>query len=151
MDTEDFHLKCEEHGFEASLYRNIRAILGDYGNQVEIRKEFPRASVERRNTGYAIDTLLETEPFTAGGPRFNFCRLIAGSEGTLAFLTDIKLNLVELPPKETGLLCVHFETIDESLRANLVALKHAPSASERGYQPVTRVSAGVNAPLPLLL
>ena len=130
METEDFHRRCEEPGFEGSLYRNIRTILGDYGNQVEIRREFPRPSVERRNTGYAIDTLLETEPFTAGGPRFNFCRLIAGSEGTLAFLTEIKLNLVELPPKETGLLCVHFETIDESLRANLVALRHSPSASE---------------------
>jgi FAD/FMN-containing dehydrogenase/Fe-S oxidoreductase len=130
METDDFHLKCEEDSFEGSLYRGIRSMLGNYENQVEIRREFPRPSVERRNTGYAIDTLLETEPFTAGAPRFNFCRLIAGSEGTLALLTEIKLNLVELPPKETGLLCVHFHTIDESLRANLVALRHAPSASE---------------------
>jgi FAD/FMN-containing dehydrogenase len=86
--------------------------------------------VERRNTGYALDLLLETAPFTAGEPDFNFCKLIAGSEGTLAFLTEIKLNLMDLPPKETGLLCVHFNTIDESLRANLIALKYAPSASE---------------------
>ena len=35
-----------------------------------------------------------------------------------------------MPPKETGLLCVHFNTIDESLRANLIALKYKPSASE---------------------
>ena len=57
---------------------------------------------------------------------FNFCKLIAGSEGTLAFITEIKLNVVPLPPKETGLLCVHFNTIDESLRANLIALKYKP-------------------------
>jgi len=56
--------------------------------------------------------------------------LIAGSEGTLAFLTEIKLNVVPLPPKEIGLLCVHFNSIDESLRANLIALKYNPSASE---------------------
>jgi Fe-S oxidoreductase len=29
-----------------------------------------------------------------------------------------------------GLLCVHFNSIDESLRANLIALKYKPSASE---------------------
>jgi Fe-S oxidoreductase len=74
--------------------------------------------------------LLETAPFTAGTEDFNFCKLIAGSEGTLAFLTEIKLNVVPLPPKEAGLLCVHFNTIDEALRANLIALKYHPSASE---------------------
>ena len=130
VDTEEFHRKCEQDGLEGSLYLNIRNILGDYSNQVDIRKEFPRKSVERRNTGYAIDVLLDTEPFTAGEPPFNFCKLIAGSEGTLAFLTEIRLNLVELPPRETGLLCMHFHSIDESLRANLIALRHTPSASE---------------------
>ncbi|HVX49059.1 MAG TPA: FAD-linked oxidase C-terminal domain-containing protein, partial [Chitinophagaceae bacterium] len=87
-------------------------------------------SIERRNTGYAVDVLLETAPFTAGTEDFNFCKLIAGSEGTLAFVTEIKLNVLPLPPKETGLLCVHFNSIDESLRANLIALKYKPSASE---------------------
>ena len=47
-----------------------------------------------------------------------------------AFITEIKLNVVPLPPKEIGLLCVHFNSIDESLRANLIALKYKPSASE---------------------
>ncbi len=105
-------------------------MLGNYENQLGIRKEFPRKSIERRNTGYALDILLDTAPFSAGGPDFNFCKLIAGSEGTLAFITEIKLNLIPLPPKETGLLCVHFNSIDESLRANLIALKYKPSASE---------------------
>ncbi len=77
-----------------------------------------------------MDVLLESAPFTAGQPDFNFCKLIAGSEGTLAFITEIKLNVVPLPPKETGLLCVHFNSIDESLRANLIALQYKPSASE---------------------
>jgi FAD/FMN-containing dehydrogenase len=51
-------------------------------------------------------------------------------KGTLAFITEIELNLVKLPPKEVGLLCVHFNSVDESLRANLIAMKYAPSASE---------------------
>lgn len=130
VNIDEFHQKCEGNGLEAAIYKNIRSLLSNYENQQEIRKEYPKPSVERRNTGYAIDLLVETAPFTAGGPDFNFCTLIAGSEGTLAFITEVKLNVVPLLQKEVGLLCVHFNTIDESLRANLIALKHGISASE---------------------
>lgn len=130
MSFDDFIAKCNGETLEASLYRSIRSQLSNYENQVEIRKEFPKKSIERRNTGYAIDMLLDTAPFTAGGDDFNFCKLIAGSEGTLTFITEIKLNLVPLPPKENGLLCVHFNNVDEALRANLIALKYKPRASE---------------------
>jgi FAD/FMN-containing dehydrogenase/Fe-S oxidoreductase len=130
ISIDDFHSKCELQNLEGDIYRSIRTMLSNYENQTEIRKEFPKKSVERRNTGYAIDVLLESAPFTAGEEDFNFCKLIAGSEGTLAFITEIKLNVVPLPPKEVGLLCVHFNSIDESLRANLIALKYKPSASE---------------------
>ncbi|HET7896811.1 MAG TPA: FAD-linked oxidase C-terminal domain-containing protein, partial [Flavisolibacter sp.] len=130
VSIDEFHAKCEGDSLEAAIYKTVRRLLSNYENAEEIRKEFPKKSVERRNTGYAVDMLLEMAPFTAGGPDFNFCSLIAGSEGTLAFLTEIKLNLVPLPPKESGLLCVHFNSIDESLRANLIALQYSPSASE---------------------
>lgn len=130
LGIEDFHQKCEGDKLEAHIYKTVRSLLSNYENQEEIRKEFPKKSIDRRNTGYAVDILLESAPFTAGGEEFNFCRLVAGSEGTLAFITEIKLNVVPLPPGEIGLLCVHFNSIDEALRANLIALKHKPSASE---------------------
>ena len=130
LDIDAFHAKCDGDSLEANIYKAVRSLLSNYENQVEIRKEFPKKSVERRNTGYAIDVLLETAPFIAGGEPFNFCKLIAGSEGTLAFITEIKLNVVPLPPSNAGLLCVHFHSIDEALRANLIALKYKPGASE---------------------
>ncbi|MBV9987465.1 MAG: FAD-binding oxidoreductase, partial [Chitinophagaceae bacterium] len=130
LDIDAFHKKCELPTLEGTIYKNTRSLLSRYENQEEIRREFPKKSVERRNTGYAIDILVDSAPFTAGGDDFNFCSLIAGSEGTLALITEIKLQLVPLPPKETGLLCVHFSTIDESLRANLIGLRYRPSASE---------------------
>jgi Fe-S oxidoreductase len=68
-----------------------------------------------------------SSPFGGGG---GLCKLIAGSEGTLCFLTEIKLNLVPLPPKTQGLVCAHFTTIDEALRATLIALKYKPQAVE---------------------
>lgn len=130
VDNDAFHEKCELNSLEGSIYKTARSVLGDYQNQQEIKKEFPKKSITRRNTGYAIDVLLESAPFEAGKSDFNFCKLLAGSEGTLAFVTEIKLNVIPLPPKETGLLCVHFNTINESLLANLVALKYKPSAVE---------------------
>ncbi|MBS1655684.1 MAG: FAD-binding oxidoreductase, partial [Bacteroidetes bacterium] len=127
---DEFHAKCELNNLEGNIYRNIRTSLSNYENQEEIRKQFPKKSIERRNTAYAVDLLLDTAPFTAGQQDFNFCKLIAGSEGTLAFITEVKLNILPMPPKEIGLMCVHFKTVDESLRANLVGLKYKPSASE---------------------
>jgi FAD/FMN-containing dehydrogenase/Fe-S oxidoreductase len=130
LTLDEFHEKCALNNLEGSIYKSVRSLLSNYENQEEIKREFPKPTVERRNTGYAVDLLVEMAPFKAGGQDFNFCSLIAGSEGTLAFITEVKLNVVDLPPKETGLLCVHFNTIDESLRANLIGLKYKPSASE---------------------
>lgn len=106
------------------------AILSDSANQAEIRRNFPKQTIERRNTGYALDALLDMAPYTPDGDDFNLAKFVAGSEGTLCFLTEIKLNLVPLPPKEGGLVCVHCRSIDEALRATLVALKYQPYAVE---------------------
>ena len=130
MNLDEFHARCEGSSLESDIYRQTRQLLSNYETQEEIRRQFPKKTVERRNTGYAVDMLIDMAPFHAGGPDFNFCSLIAGSEGTLAFLTEIKLSLSPLPPKETGLLCVHFTSIDEALHANLIAVKHPISASE---------------------
>ncbi len=118
------------NGLLGDIYTKTDAILAQEKNQIEIKNEFPKATVERRNTGYALDMLLNLAPYKKDGKPFNFCQLIAGSEGTLCFLTEIKLHVNDLPPSNTGLCCVHFNTIDESLKANLIALKYAPTASE---------------------
>jgi FAD/FMN-containing dehydrogenase/Fe-S oxidoreductase len=116
---------------EKEIYEQTFKILSNPENQAEIRKEFPKSSIPRRNTGYAIDLLLETKPFTPESTEeFNLAKLVCGSEGTLMFLTEIKLNIVPKPPKNAALLCIHCHSIDESLRANLVALKYNPSACE---------------------
>ena len=130
LSSKAFVRKCKGDSLESAIYRNIRELLSDPLNQAEIRKEYPDPVIKRRNTGYAIDLLLDREPFTANGKPFNFSTLLAGSEGTLAFTTEIKLNLVPLPPKEKILFCVHFNTLEDALQGNLVALKHKPGAVE---------------------
>ena len=115
---------------EASIYFDIKEMLSDKGNVQAIKEGFPKASVPRRNTGYALDILSEMVPFKSEGAMFNFSKLIAGSEGTLAFVTAAKIKLSKIAPPHKRLICIHCKTIDESLRANLVVLKHQPSASE---------------------
>jgi FAD/FMN-containing dehydrogenase/Fe-S oxidoreductase len=138
LSMEEFRSKCSGNTLESKIYQQINNILSDPLTQENIHTEYPDPAIHRRNTGYALDLLLETEPFvnhdttrvTRHVPRFNFSKLIAGSEGTLIFMTEIKLNLVPLPPKEKALICVHCHTIAESLKANLVALKYEPGSVE---------------------
>lgn len=130
ISPKELRQKTTGESLESTIYRTFYEILSDPENQEEIRKEFPKPSIHRRNTGYAIDLLLETDPFTGNGVPFNLSKLLAGSEGTLAFSTEIKLNLVPLPPKHKALICVHCHTVAEALEGNLVALKYNPGAVE---------------------
>ena len=113
-----------------AIYKGLYELLVNSQNRALIGEHFPSAAVVRRNSGYALDSLVAMEPFTQGGEPFNICKLIAGSEGTLAFITEVKLNLLDLPPAEVGVVCIHCHSIDESLNANIVCLKHQPMASE---------------------
>jgi FAD/FMN-containing dehydrogenase/Fe-S oxidoreductase len=132
LTVEEFQEKCSANTelLETKIYRNIKDTLEDPFNQQEIRNEFPDPKVTRRNNGYALDMLLETDPFTGNGKPFNFCKLLAGSEGTLVFVTKIKLNLLPLPPKFQGLVCAHFKSLEDALYGNIVALRHKPDAIE---------------------
>ncbi|MFO7656064.1 MAG: FAD-linked oxidase C-terminal domain-containing protein [Bacteroidales bacterium] len=130
LTKDEYKAKLNGNGLEGSIYKNIQSILEVKENQDEIRRQYPDPVLKRRNNGYAIDLLLESDPFTSNEIPFNFCKLIAGSEGTLAFITEIKLNLVPMPPKVKGLVCVHFKLLEEAFKANLIALKHDPAAIE---------------------
>ena len=130
LTQEQFDTKCRGENvvspLEQRLYVQFREWLSKPDVQRHIREGYPRPTVTRRNTGYALDAMMNH----FDDQTFNFSHLIAGSEGTLCFITEAKLNLLPLPPKETALVCAHFTTIRQSLEANLVALAHRCSASE---------------------
>jgi Fe-S oxidoreductase len=131
MDNFAFEKKCRQDNLEGNIYRNIKDILDNSENKKSIREGYPDPRIPRRNTGYALDLLLDSELFdNKSGKKFNFCKLLAGSEGTLAVTTEIKLNLVPLPPAFKTLVCVHHKYREEAFRANLVALKFKPTAVE---------------------
>ncbi|WP_237390523.1 FAD-binding and (Fe-S)-binding domain-containing protein [Fulvivirga sediminis] len=130
LSKEDFELKTAQIDLEGQLYKHIKTTLSNPDIRNQIEDNFPKKSIQRRNTGYAIDLLKDLSPFVNNGEDFNFCKLIAGSEGTLTFITEAKLALQPLPKPHQGLLCIHFESVYEALKANLTALKYQPTACE---------------------
>lgn len=136
LSDSEFNSKLTLQSLEGDIYRKINDILTNPQNRDNIEREFPDFEIERRNTGYAIDLLLRMKPFTQNGNDFNFCSLLAGSEGTLAFTSEIKLNLVPLPPLHKALVCVHCESVRQSLEANLTALEFAPTSVELMDKPI---------------
>ncbi len=126
-----FDEKCLRDNLEGRIYRQAGEMLSDPDNRKKIREDYPDPSIPRRNTGYALDLISDTEVFEDSSVRrFNFCNILAGSEGTLAITTEIKLNLVKLPPPEKALVCIHLKKRNDAFLANLIALKYNPSAVE---------------------
>ncbi|MBE9460282.1 FAD-binding and (Fe-S)-binding domain-containing protein [Dyadobacter subterraneus] len=111
---------------EQAIYAGMWGILSNPVDQELIKKQFAKPTVTRRNSGYALDALVNN--FEKN--QINLCNLIAGSEGTLCFVTEAKIALVDVPPASVGVVCVHASTLAESLHANRVAMKYNPKASE---------------------
>ncbi len=131
LTREEFAAKCAgPDTLEGRIYRTVRDLLADPENRRLIREHYPKPSVTRRNTGYALDLLMDCAVFDPGSAQpFNLCRLLAGSEGTLFLGLEFELNCEPLPPPG-ALLCAHFNSVQESLQATLIALRHRPSAVE---------------------
>jgi len=131
IGEDSFNKKCRLPGLEGAVYRDIKKLLDDPFNREQVRNGYPDPKIPRRNTGYALDLLLDTDLFDKDSEEpFNFCKLLAGSEGTLAIITEIKLNLVKLPPPHKALVCIHLHKRNDAFRTNLIALKYRPSAVE---------------------
>jgi len=130
IDHESFRKKCIGNNLENRIYSQMYELLSRSENQQEIHEQYPDVRLRRRNTGYALDLLMQSSVFNESPEPFNFCKLLAGSEGSLALFTEITLNLVPLPPPEQALVCVHLNSVEEALRANLIALRHGPVAVE---------------------
>lgn len=126
LSFDELKEKSQLNSLEGVIYKGVSEMVTNPVNIDVIEKGYPKKSLTRRNTGYALDFLIPNE----GKETFNMCELIAGSEGTLVFITEAKLKLLPLPPKKDALVCVHFNSLAESLLANIIILKHQPMASE---------------------
>ena len=128
----DLRERCAaDDSLETRVYRGLVALLSDPAVRRDVREGFPKETVTRRNTGYALDALMDAAPLDPESRRpFNVCRLLAGSEGTLFLGVEFELGLIPLPPPG-GLLVAHCATVDEALRGAVTTMHAGRAAAER--------------------
>jgi FAD/FMN-containing dehydrogenase/Fe-S oxidoreductase len=103
---------------EGEIYREFKNIIEE--NHSEIKARFPK--VMRRVGGYNLDEFTDEE-------NWNLSKLITGSEGTLATLLEVKVNLEPLPEYKS-VCVVHFHKLLEAIEAVEPILEFQPSAVE---------------------
>ena len=124
ISKEDFDQKMNQNTLEGKLYQTIYNELSPKDIQKRIDDNFPKKEIHRRSTGYAIDDLIKSAVFSDEKDSFNMCKLLSGSEGTLAFTTQITLQLDDLPPKESLMIASHFHSIEDCLKAVAPVMQH---------------------------
>ena len=112
-----FNGAAPKPGSHADLVADMRALGRREAEEIDAR--FPK--VQRRVGGYNIDALT--------GNDVNMAHLLVGSEGTLAYFTELELSLAPLPGKKVIGMC-HFPTFYAAMDAaqHLVTLE--PQAVE---------------------
>ncbi|WP_271767710.1 FAD-binding and (Fe-S)-binding domain-containing protein [Aquimarina algiphila] len=125
ISIEEFNTKRNIDTLEGKIYQSIYKELSPKAAQEEIIANFPKPEIHRRNTGYAIDELINSEVFSRDTTPINLCKLLSGSEGTLAFTTQITLQLDELPPDESLMIAAHFKTINDCMNAVVPVMEHS--------------------------
>jgi Fe-S oxidoreductase/FAD/FMN-containing dehydrogenase len=130
IEWDQVHEYESRAGLEGAIYNQINALVGDPENQRVIHDGTPNHW--RRCGGYNLDRVVPKNGYTFKYPsdrRFNLANLICGAEGSLAVITEIKLNLVPLPQK-TALAIIHFDDLLAALTAVPAMLEVGPTAVE---------------------
>jgi FAD/FMN-containing dehydrogenase/Fe-S oxidoreductase len=114
----EYELKAHQANREGEIYHKFQETI--LHNKTEIKQRFPK--VMRRVGGYNLDEYVYTD-------QWNLAKLITGSEGTLAVILEVKLNLEPLP-KFKSVAVVHFSELMEAIKAVQPMLPYHPSAIE---------------------
>ena len=118
LNKEELEAKCRQSDREGEIYRTVRDIVSR--NREEIVRRFP--DLPRRVAGYNLNKLLDEE-------HFNLASLVVGSEGTLAFVTEARVNL-EVVPSHRMICVLHYDSLITSIDAVKHILRYRPTAVE---------------------
>jgi FAD/FMN-containing dehydrogenase/Fe-S oxidoreductase len=106
MTIDQAQLLAKEDSSHGQITKQVLASSLD--NRQLILEKFPR--LNRFLTGYDLENVLQDEEKT-----FDLSRLITGSEGSLAFVCQAKLNITPLSPAKT-LINIKYDSFDSALR-----------------------------------
>ena len=96
----------EAGSYAAEAMRVTEAVCRDKREQIVAK--FP--PLNRFLTGYDLKNALDTDH-----DRFDITRVLCGAEGSLAFITEAKLNLTPIPKART-LVNIKYDSFDSALR-----------------------------------
>lgn len=143
LTLEEVKEKIKIRTLEGKVYKYLFDLFSNKEICEEVLKSFPDSELKRRNSGYALDELLHTDTFEENtDQKFNLCKVLAGSEGTIGFATEIKLSLDPLPPQCKRLICAHCTDDEKVYEANIIALQHHPVAIELIDDKILNLSKG---------
>lgn len=143
LSPDEVRDKTKSPTLEGRIYKYVVDLFSNEEIRQEAVRSFPDRELKRRNSGYALDELLHTDTFEPDSKsQFNFCKVLAGSEGTIGFATELKLSLDPLPPSCKRLICAHCEDDDKVYEANLIALQSHPVAVELIDDKILNLSKG---------
>ena len=127
---------------EPELCEGLAAIRDEIRGDADLRGRIERKFAIKNTTGYRLCAFLDADE-----PLEIFRRLLVGSEGTLAFISEVVFETVPVPPR-TSVAWVHFPSIDAAADpvGDLVAA--GASAVELMVAPALMVAAGSIAGTP---
>jgi len=106
--------------FEGQIYRDVFKLVDTHYDQIKAAKPH----VSKNSTGYNLWDVWDRETGI-----FDLTKLIVGAQGTLGFVTNIKLRLVPAP-KHSGLLVLFLKDIDKLGELIPLVLSHKPATFE---------------------
>ncbi|MDZ7807689.1 MAG: FAD-binding oxidoreductase [Gracilimonas sp.] len=127
LTSKELEAKKQQQDLEGYIYRSMLQLLEQ--NRELIESSYPHKDIIRRNTGYALDKLLEMQPFDPDGRKFNLCELLCGSEGTLALTASAKLNMVS-KDKHQLVVVPQFNSLEDTMKAAVEIVNFEPAAVE---------------------
>jgi FAD/FMN-containing dehydrogenase/Fe-S oxidoreductase len=105
---------------EQRIYSAVRSVLDD---RELIERSYPE--LKRNVSGYNLDRLIaEAEDGTV-----NLARLLAGSEGTLAIVTEATVSLEPIPA-EKAMALLRYDTVADAMADVAPIVEHDPAAVE---------------------
>ncbi|MEF8828824.1 MAG: FAD-linked oxidase C-terminal domain-containing protein, partial [Haloarcula sp.] len=126
VDVDELEARAAEAGPDADLetriYAEVAKILAEDATEIDAR--YPE--LKRNVSGYNLDELVDSARERG---EVNLARLLAGSEGTLAVVTEATVSL-EPVPDATAIAMLTYDDIISAMRDVAPILDHDPSAVE---------------------
>ncbi|MBA3602952.1 MAG: FAD-binding protein [Parachlamydiaceae bacterium] len=104
LSSEELQEKISQEGHESEIYKKVLGLREEYKDDILLH--FPK--IPRRVSGYNLDELIKNE-------NLNLSKLIAGSEGTLGIVIEMKLKISK-KPRALGLCIIHCHEMLPSMK-----------------------------------